>query len=256
MSACGNKKSDLKVDTMVGELSASDYHNWQEYEEKVINKTTLDKDEKQEIEDMVAPLENGVAPDKEIEEIKSEYGSIKEYKESLINEAKRNKVRREAYKDVEVTDEDRQTFLNRYSDTFASKNALVFQFNSIDTANEFRSNNEGKSRDEILAYIAEKGNKQEITWDSIESISNETGIELLHNSDSDKYNYCDSETLSGVFDSLNDGKMSDVFEYGGKYTVLIRVSDNTVEKDDKLVDNYMLKIKREEAYKKYIIDNK
>lgn len=255
LSGCGSK-SKLTVDTVVGEVNASDYYNWQDFEEDAINKVKLDSEEKKEIDDMVAPIENGTAPDGDIEEIKNTYGSVKEYRKALERDAKCSKLRREAYKDVEVTDEDREQFISRYSNTFAGMNALVFQFDNESIAQEFESANRGQSREDVLKYIGDKAGESDITWDKIEEIKDKTGISLLHNADSDKYNYCESDTLKSEFESIADGQMSGVFTYGDKPTVMIRVSNNTVEKDDALVDNYMLKIKKDEAYKKYIVEHK
>lgn len=254
-TACSNK-SELTVNTMVGELNASDYYNWEKYESDVVMNTKLSSEEQAEIDSIIKPLEDGTAADSDINSIKDKYGSIEKYREYLEVSAKYNKVKSIAYSDIEITEQDRKAFLNNYNDTFAGMNALVFQFSDIEKANNFIVNNSGKSRDEILKYIASSIDKESIDWKEINDTSDKSGISLLHNADSDKYNYCMGEVLKGVFESLQDGQMSGVFDYGGKSTVLIRVSNGIIEKDDALIDNYMLKMKQQEAYKKYIIEHK
>ena len=254
LAGCG--KNELTVNTVAGEINASDYYNWQKYEKDVIDSIKLSKEKQDEIDNIILPLENGTAKDSEIESIIEEYKSIENYKEYLEDTAKYIQAREDATKDIEVTDEDRKEFIEKYEDTFASRNAIVFQFDNNDKAIEFINSNVGKSQSDVLKYIASKAELSEVTWEDINSNSEKSGIELLHNADSNKYNYCDGSTLSTVFDSMQDGQMSDAFVYGNKSTVLWRISNNVIEKDDALIDNYMLKIKKEEAYKKYIIDNK
>lgn len=263
LCACGDsdkvdkeKKDRLTVETEAGKVYAPDLYNWQKYEDDVINKTKLDKKIEQEINDKVAKIENGLAPEKEIELVESNYGDVKKYKETLIKEAKQEKMRADAIKGVKVTEEDRKDFASRYRDVFAGDNALVFQFTSFDAASAFYNENNTKGQDDMLKYIAKLAGKESIKWEEVNDARDKTGITLLHNVDSNKYNYCMGEILKGKFDGLQDGQMSEPFDYSGTITILVRVSSGVIEMDDSLIDKYMLKIKQEEAYKKYIIDNK
>ena len=250
------KKDRLTVETEAGKVYAPDLYNWQKYEDDVINKTKLDKEVEQEINDKVTRIENGLAPEKEIESVETNYGGVKKYKETLIKEAKQAKVREEAIKGIKVNEDDRKDFVSRYKDVFAGDNALVFQFTNFDLASAFYNENNTKGQDDMLKYMAKLAGKESIKWEEINDSSSKTGITLLHNVDSNKYNYCMGDILKGKFDSLQDGQMSEPFDYSGVITILVRVSSGVIEMDDSLIDKYMLKIKQEEAYKKYIIDNK
>ena len=252
---CG-KNNKLTVDTVVGTINASDYYNWKDYEQDVIKNYKLSGDIQKEIDETITSLKNGTATEKEIQRINSEYGSADEYKEYLINSAKADQVRLEAIKNITIEQKDRDYFIANFQNTFGGMNALVFQFKDAEIASQFYSENCYKSQDEILNYIGNKANDNEIKWDTINNSSEKTGISILINGDSNKYNYCSGDVLKEKFNTLVDGQMSEPFEYSGIITILIRVSNNKIEKDDALIDNYMLKIKEEEAYKKYIIEHK
>jgi hypothetical protein len=256
LAGCGDKNGKLEIDTMVGKINASDYYNWSKYEEGVVEKVKLDKEFTEQLDKRVKELEDGTAPDAEIKEIEASFGSIQEYKKQTILAAKKNQLRQEVEKSVEVTDEDIEYFIKTYSDTFGSRNAIVFQFNSPELASTFLADNIGKSKEEVLKYIGNIIDKADIKWEEINSLKDETGIELLTNAESNMYNYCAGEKLQGVFDNLQTGQMSEVFSYYDVSTVLWRISDKVIEKDDSIITDYMKKIKVEEAYKKYIIDNK
>lgn len=258
LCACSNSNSGnrLKVNTNAGEVSAADWNNWEKYEVDVIKKVKLDKETQDSIDKKIDDYTSGRMTEAEIKEIDTNYDSIESYKEHLEINAKKIKAIDTATKDIEVTDKDREVFLSKYSKAFAGKNAIILQFDNSELAAQYVESNRYSGADAVLSFVESLSENKNITWEDINKLYDKTGITLLHNGDSNKYNYCQDNTLAEIFLTLADGQTSEPFIFGEKSTVMIRVSDNCVEKDDALVDNYMLKIKKEEAYRKYIIDNK
>ena len=256
ISACGNK-STLEVNTLNGTVSASDLAHWEKYEDDVIKKVKLSKEEKAEIDDKVYSIKMGTAKESEIEEVIEKHGSVEKYREYLEYQAKYSKARKESAEYVtDITDEERKAFIANYSDTFGGRNAIVLQFNDVDLCNKFYNDLTTKSLKEVIEYIAKLAGDSKCDWDTMNDFIDKTGITNLHNVDSNKYNYCLGDELIARFESLVDGQMSEPFTYSGINTIMIRVSNNMIEIDDSMVDKYLLKMKEEEAYKIYIIENK
>lgn len=255
-TAC-EKKSNTELNTLNGDVNASELVNWGKYEEAVVKKIKLGEEEKAEIDEKVDAIKGGTATESEIDAIIKEHGSVSKYKEYLELQSKYAKAREESTKYVkDITEEDRKAFIDNYSDTFGGRNAIVLQFNDADLCNNFYSELNTKSLDEVISYISKLADNSKCTWDTMNEFVDKTGIKNLHNADSNKYNYCLGDKLIEKFDSLVDGQMSEPFLYNEVNTIMIRVSNNAIEKDDSLIDNYLLKMKREEAYKIYIIENK
>lgn len=251
----GHKKGTVM--TSAGEVSIEGLMDITNKEEKVIDKTELNSENKKLLDEICKPYETGEAKESEIAEIESKYGSIAEYRKSVEEQLKKQQLTGEAYKDVKVTDADREEFINKYAATFKHNNAIMLTFTTEESCRDFYNKFSTQSNDVIFEYINSLCDNKLKNWSDMNDYTEKTGIELVHSGYSNKYFYTeDKGKVEELYNTLQVGQMSEPTPHGEKWMLIRKVSEGTIEKDDSMIDMLMLEIKQKEAYNALIANSK
>lgn len=259
VTACNSNNSHKKgtVHTSAGDVSIEGLMDIGNKEEKVIDKTKLTKENQELLNEICKPYEDGTAKESEIKDIEEQYGSVEEYRKYVEKEMKKQQIQNESYSGVEVTEEDREEFISKYSDTFKHNNAIMLVFDTEELCRTFYDTFSTESNDDIFNYINGLCNGQLKVWSDMNDYTSTTGIQLVHSGYSNKYFYTeDKGAVEELYNTLQLGQMSEPTPHGDKWMVIRKISENTIERDDSMIDLLMLEIKQKESYNAYIANSK
>lgn len=254
---------DTVLSTPVGDITVEGLMNIDKYENEVMDKTELEPEKQDDIDRTYELAKAGLLQDSTIDKLVSEFGSVEEYKEqetytskkAILEEQSKQQALEEGI--LEVTDADREDFASRYTDIFAHDNTITIIFPTWDDAYNYKINCEGKTKADILNYMATYLGHELSGWQDINLYEQEKGVFLMYSAFSDKYFYVESkDELKTTFDSLQDGQMSEPFPFFDGHAIMLRISSNSIELDDAAIDEYITEIKTKQAYQKYILDNR